>query len=217
MERSIGNFQIPTGSLTVIFMAAIMITLAVYNLLITPLWKKWKGKSGFTNLQKMAISLVLSVLGMAVTALTEGKRLSVARTSFTPTLPISLFWLIPQHFLVGSGEAFIYSGQLDFFIIQSPKGMKTMSTGLFLTTLSLGFFVCSFLVAVVKKVTEGRDGQGWLADNINHRRLYCFYGLLAILGIINFAIYLVCAVWYRPRKPKADPKAGNIVNGSCAE
>ncbi|GKV06346.1 hypothetical protein SLEP1_g18246 [Rubroshorea leprosula] len=171
-----------------------MITLAVYNQLITPLWKKWKGKPGFTNLQKMAIGLVLSVLGMAAAALTEGKRSSVARTSSTPTLPISVFWLIPHHFLVGSGEAFTYTAQLDFFITQSPKGVKTMSTGLFLTTLSLGFFVSSFLVVVVKKVTEGRDGQGWLVDNINHGRLYCFYGLLAILGIINFAIYLVCAV-----------------------
>ncbi|GLU09706.1 hypothetical protein SLE2022_265520 [Rubroshorea leprosula] len=124
----------------------------------------------------------------------RGERSSVARTSSAPTLPISVFWLIPQHFLVGSGEAFIYTAQLDFFITQSPKGVKTMSTGLFLTTLSFGFFVSCFLVVVVKKVTEGRDGQGWLADNINHGRLYCFYGLLAILGIINFAIYLVCAV-----------------------
>ncbi|GLT26164.1 hypothetical protein SLA2020_012490 [Shorea laevis] len=217
MERSIGNFQIPAGSLTVFFIVAIMITLAVYDRLIMPFWKKWKGKPGFTNLQRMAIGLVLSVFGMAAAALTERKRLSVARTSYTPTLPISIFWLIPQFFLVGSGEAFIYTGQLDFFITQSPLGMKTMSTGLFLTTLALGFFVSSFLVAVVKKVTEGEDGQGWLADNINHGRLDCFYGLLAMLGIINFVIYLVCAVWYRPRKPKADPKAGNVVNGSCAE
>ncbi|GLU09720.1 hypothetical protein SLE2022_265650 [Rubroshorea leprosula] len=217
MERSIGNFQIPAGSLTVFFIVAIMITLAVYDRLIMPFWKKWKGKPGFTNLQRMAIGLVLSVFGMAAAALTERKRLSVARTSSTPSLPISVFWLIPQFFLVGSGEAFIYTGQLDFFITQSPIGMKTMSTGLFLTTLSLGFFVSSFLVAVVKKVTEGEDGQGWLADNINHGRLDCFYGLLAMLGIINFVIYLICAVWYRPRKPKADPNAGNIVNGSCAE
>lgn len=46
MERSIGSFQIPAGSLTVFFVLAIMITLAVYDRFIMPLWKKWKGKPG---------------------------------------------------------------------------------------------------------------------------------------------------------------------------
>ncbi|KAF3453686.1 hypothetical protein FNV43_RR04127 [Rhamnella rubrinervis] len=208
MERSIGNFQIPAGSLTVFFVLAIMITLAVYDRLIMPLWKKWRGQPGFNNLQRIAIGLALSTLGMATAALSEKKRLSVAKDtgghggSTSQTLPISVFLLIPQFFLVGSGEAFIYTGQLDFFITQSPKGMKTMSTGLFLTTLSLGFFVSSFLVMVVKKVTGGKDGQGWLADNINYGRLDCFYGLLTILGVINFVAFVICAMWYKPRKTK---------------
>lgn len=143
---------------------------------------------------------------MGAAALVEMKRLSVVKESATTSstdLPISVFLLIPQFFLVGSGEAFIYTGQLDFFITQSPKGMKTMSTGLFLTTLSLGFFVSSFLVSVVKKVTTSNGGQGWLADNINVGRLDCFYGLLAVLGFVNLVIYLICAVWYKPaQKPK---------------
>ena len=141
---------------------------------------------------------------MAAAAIAEMKRLSVARANGrnTATLDISVFLLIPQFFLVGSGEAFIYTGQLDFFITQSPKGMKTMSTGLFLTTLSLGFFVSSLLVSVVKRVSGGGDGQGWLADNINYGRLDCFYALLAILSLGNFMIYLVCAVWYNQKKPK---------------
>ncbi|KAE8718925.1 Protein NRT1/ PTR FAMILY 6.2 [Hibiscus syriacus] len=219
MERLIGGFLIPAGSLTVFFVAAILITLAVYDRLIMPVWKKWKGKPGFTNLQRIAIGLVLSSFGMAAAALAEKKRLSVARTTTTTmTLPISVFFLIPQFFLVGAGEAFIYIGQLDFFITQSPKGMKTMSTGLFLTTLSLGFFVSSFLVSVVKRVTGGSNGgQGWLADNINHGRLDCFYGLLAVLGIINFVLYLVCASWYKPRIPKPALQMETIVNGSSAE
>ncbi|XP_052181072.1 protein NRT1/ PTR FAMILY 6.2-like isoform X2 [Diospyros lotus] len=205
MQRSIAGFKIPAGCLTVFFVAAILITLAVYDRLIMPLWKKWKAKPGFTSLQRIAIGLVLSILGMAAAAIAEMKRLSVARANGrnTATLDISVFLLIPQFFLVGSGEAFIYTGQLDFFITQSPKGMKTMSTGLFLTTLSLGFFVSSLLVSVVKRVSGGGNGQGWLADNINYGRLDCFYALLAILSLGNFMIYLVCAVWYKQqKKPK---------------
>ncbi|XP_038879372.1 protein NRT1/ PTR FAMILY 6.2-like [Benincasa hispida] len=217
MERSIGSFQIPAGSLTVFFVAAILITLGVYDRLIMPLWKKWKGKQGFTNIQRMAIGLVLSILGMAAAALAERKRLAVAEAvgGDTATLPISVFLLIPQFFLVGAGEAFIYTGQLDFFITRSPKGMKTMSTGLFLSTLSFGFFISSFLVSVVKRVT-GNDGEGWLADNINYGRLDCFYGLLTILSIINFVAFLVCVIWYMPQK-REDFQKSSIVNGNLAE
>lgn len=46
MERNIGSFQIPAGSLTVFFVAAILITLAANDRLIMPLWKKWNGKPG---------------------------------------------------------------------------------------------------------------------------------------------------------------------------
>ncbi|KAF2310643.1 hypothetical protein GH714_016002 [Hevea brasiliensis] len=116
-------------------------------------------------------------------------------------------------------EAFIYSGQLDFFITQSPKGMKTVSTGLFLTTLSLGFFVSSFLVMVVKRVTGSDGGQGWLANKINSGSLDCFYGLLAILGVMNFVVFLVCALWYKPSNTniKSGSQTENVGNGSLAE
>ncbi|KAK8543114.1 hypothetical protein V6N13_136350 [Hibiscus sabdariffa] len=198
MERTIGNFQIPAGSLTVFFVGAILISLAVYDRFIIPLWKKFKGKPGFTNLQLIAIGLFLSAMGMAAAAIVEVKRLSIAKEhSETTTLPITVFYLVPQFFLVGAGEGFIYTGQLDFFITQSPKGMKTMSTGLFLTTLSLGFFFSSLLVSVVKAATGSGGKQGWLAENINKGRLDCFYGLLAALCFINFGLYLLSAAWFR--------------------
>uniref|UniRef100_A0A1J3CK10 Protein NRT1/ PTR FAMILY 6.2 n=1 Tax=Noccaea caerulescens TaxID=107243 RepID=A0A1J3CK10_NOCCA len=202
MRRNIGSFKIPAGSLTVFFVAAILITLAVYDRAIMPFWKKWKGKPGFSSLQRIGIGLVLSTAGMAAAALVEQKRLSVAKTSTNKTLPISVFLLVPQFFLVGSGEAFIYTGQLDFFITQSPKGMKTMSTGLFLTTLSLGFFVSSFLVSVVKRVTATSMDGGWLANNINQGRLDYFYWLLVILSGVNFVVYVICALWFKPTKGK---------------
>ncbi|CAN0900178.1 Protein NRT1/ PTR FAMILY 6.2 [Linum grandiflorum] len=210
MDRFVGSFQIPAGSLTVFFVAAILISLAVYDRVVMPVWKKWTGKPGFTNLQRIAIGLALSTMGMAVAALVERKRLSAAKSTAASTNPhqlqLSVFLLIPQFLLVGSAEAFIYTGQLDFFITQSPKGMKTMSTALFLTTLSLGFFISSFLVTVVKKVTASgnKNGQGWLADDINHGRLDCFYGLLAVLGVLNFGVFLVCAVWYKPNNYNND-------------
>nr|GMC65227.1 protein NRT1/ PTR FAMILY 6.2-like [Ipomoea batatas] len=227
MERSVGNFQIPAGSLTVFFVAAILITLAVYDRVVMPIWKKWKGTpdkeqySSDKSPNSGKYYLLCSKFhqstknGHRPSALHHGNgnssnnrtqkaKRSQIRGRNVSTLHMSVFNLIPQFFLIGSGEAFIYTGQLDFFITQSPKGMKTMSTGLFLTTLSLGFFVSSFLVSIVKKVT-GHGNQGWLADNINYGRLDCFYGLLAILGVVNFALYVVSAVWF---KRKTNKKGG---------
>ena len=57
MERSIGSFQIPAGSLTVFFVAAILITLAIYDRLVISLWKRWKGKPGRYTLLDLASSL----------------------------------------------------------------------------------------------------------------------------------------------------------------
>ncbi|KAL9258345.1 NRT1/ PTR FAMILY 6.2-like protein [Drosera capensis] len=199
MDRSMGHFQIPAGSLPVFFVAAILITLAIYDRFIIPFSKRWKG---FTNLQQMAIGLILSIFGMAAASLIERKRLDVAKSAGgVISLPISVFYLVPQLYLIGSGEAFIYTGQLDFFITQSPKGMKTMSTGLFLTTLSLGFFVSSFLVSILKGITGSSPGKAWLADNINNGRLDLFYALLAILSVINFVLFIISAIWYKPAKP----------------
>ncbi|KAE8767377.1 Nitrate/chlorate transporter [Hordeum vulgare] len=195
MDRRIGGFEIPAASLTVFFVGAIMLTLAVYDRVFIPLCRNLTGRPGFTNLEKIGIGLVLSIAGMVAAAVTEKKRLTVASTATTmngTALPITVFMLIPQFLLVGAGEAFIYTGQLDFFITRSPKGMKTMSTGLFLTTLSLGFFLSSALVSLVRGATT------WLGDTINHSRLDYFYWLLAVLGALNLAAYLLCAMWATP-------------------
>ncbi|EMS53820.1 Nitrate transporter 1.4 [Triticum urartu] len=193
MDRRIGRFEIPAASLTVFFVGAIMLTLAVYDRVFIPLCRNLTGRPGFTNLEKIGIGLVLSIIGMVAAAICEKKRLTVASTATNgTTLPISVFMLIPQFLLVGAGEAFIYTGQLDFFITRSPKSMKTMSTGLFLTTLSLGFFLSSALVSLVRGATT------WLGDTINHSRLNYFYWLLAVLGTLNLAAYLLCAMWATP-------------------
>lgn len=109
---------------------------------------------------------------------------------------MSVFWLVPQFFLVGAGEAFCYMGQLDFFLRECPKGMKTMSTGMFLSTLSLGFFTSSALVSIVHKMT-GESGHGaWLPDDLNKGKLYNFYWLLVVLSVANLVVFLVSARWY---------------------
>ncbi|XP_075109384.1 protein NRT1/ PTR FAMILY 6.3-like [Nicotiana tabacum] len=194
MDRHIGTFEIPPASLTVFFVGSILLTVIFYDRVIVPICRRFMNKPhGLTPLQRIFTGLVLSILAMIAAALTEVKRLKVAHLNGlandeNATIPLTVFWLVPQFLLVGAGEAFTYIGQLDFFLRECPKGMKTMSTGLFLSTLALGFFVSSILVTIVHVVTGAKNP--WLADNLNQGRLYDFYWLLAILSVFNLMFFL---------------------------
>lgn len=209
MDRSVGgSFEIPPGSLTVFFVLSILLTVPFYDRLVVPVSRRFTGNpQGLTPLQRIGVGLVLSAMAMTAAALTEIKRQRVAAAMVDPhgPVPMSVFWLVPQFFLVGAGEAFAYIGQLDFFLRECPSGMKTMSTGLFLSTLALGFFLSSALVTVVDRVT-GHGGHGsWLADDLNQGRLYDFYWLLAVLSALNLAVYLASARWYVYRERGEPP------------
>ncbi|KAL3362096.1 hypothetical protein AABB24_014783 [Solanum stoloniferum] len=193
MDRHIGKFEIPPASLTLFFVGSILVTCVFYDRVVVPIAKRvLNNPQGLSPLQRIAVGLVLSIIAMIAAALTEVKRLNVAHlhgltNDANAMIPLSVFWLVPQFLLVGAGEAFTYIGQLDFFLRECPKGMKTMSTGLFLSTLSLGFFFSSILVTIVHKVTGKKP---WLADNLNQGKLYDFYWLLAILSVLNLMIFL---------------------------
>ncbi|XVF88382.1 hypothetical protein PTKIN_Ptkin19aG0046400 [Pterospermum kingtungense] len=200
MDRSIGTFEIPPASFNVFMIGSIMLTLAIYDRLVMPLFRKTKKPQGLTNLQKIGIGLLFSIIAMVAAAFAERKRLSGAKTNGTNTLivPVSGFLLLPQFISVGIGDGFIYAGQLDFFITESPRGMKAIGTGLFLTTISLGLFGSSILVEIVRKATKTNGGHDWLARRINDGRLDYFYALLAVLSLINLGLFLVCARRYKP-------------------
>ncbi|KAI3471466.1 hypothetical protein Pfo_031069 [Paulownia fortunei] len=200
LKRSIGSFQIPAGSFSGFFIGAILLALGIYDRLIIPVWKKKKGTPGLTSLQKMGLGLFISIIAMVVAAIVETRRLKVAKSTSSTVLilPISAFSLVPQFVLAGAAEGFVYTGQIDFFLTESPKGMKAVSTSLFLTTIAFGFFVSSALVAIIRKVTEGR--HNWLPANLNHGRLNLFYGFIALLSSINLGFYLYSAKWFLRKK-----------------
>ncbi|XP_021768447.1 protein NRT1/ PTR FAMILY 6.3-like [Chenopodium quinoa] len=201
MDRHIGkSFQIPAASLTVFFVGSILITVPIYDRVVVPIASRvLHNPQGLTPLQRIGVGLVFSIFSMICAALVEIRRLKSAQDHGLvnkpyEVVPLSVFWLVPQFFFVGAGEAFTYIGQLDFFLRECPKGMKTMSTGLFLTTLSLGFFVSSALVTVVHNITGNK--HPWIADNLNQGRLDYFYWLLVGLSVVNLFVYLVFAKWY---------------------
>ena len=137
---------------------------------------------------------------MAAAALVEKRRLLVVEASrgTVTTLPISTFFLLPQFILVGIGEAFMLSGEFDFFTNNAPNGMKAISTGLYLTTTLFGMFFSTILVTILINYSGRSGGHNWLRPSINDGGLDYFYWLLALLTLINLGFYLVCAIRFIP-------------------
>ncbi|VFQ60487.1 unnamed protein product [Cuscuta campestris] len=191
MNRNIGAFQIPAASFSVFLFLTILLVTSLNERVTVPVARRFtRSPQGITSLQRVGVGLLLSVLGMVAAGAVEKHR---RESAVNNNVKIRAFWLIPQFFIVGAGEAFAYVGQLEFFIREAPEGMKSMSTGLFLSTLSMGFFVSSVLVVVVGKATKG----GWLKSNLNVARLDYFYWMLAVLGVVNFSVFVVFATKHR--------------------
>ncbi|KAF5812223.1 putative ABC-type nitrate transporter [Helianthus annuus] len=191
MNRKVANFSIPAGSFSVFLFISILLFTSLNESVIVRLARKiTHDPKGLRSLQRVGIGLVLSVIGMVASAIVEKKR---RETHQNEMKKLSAFWLVPQFFLVGAGEAFAYVGQLEFFIREAPERMKSMSTGLFLSTLAMGYFMSSVLVTLTDMATNG----SWLTNDLNKGKLENFYWLLAILGAINFLVFLVLASRHR--------------------
>ena len=188
MNRKIGSFDIPSGSFSTFLFITILLFTSLNEKLFVPLARKITHKvQGITSLQRIGIGLIFSIAAMVAAAVIKKQRREIA---VQQNHKIRAFWLVPQYFLVGAGEAFVYVGQLEFFIREAPERMKSMSTGLFLSTISMGFFVSSLLVSIVEKVTN----KSWLRSNLNMGRVDNFYWLLAVLGLLNFLVFLTFAM-----------------------
>ncbi|GAV72170.1 PTR2 domain-containing protein [Cephalotus follicularis] len=191
MNRKVGSFVIPSGSFSAFLFISILLFTSLNERFFVPIARKLTHNvQGITSLQRIGVGLIFSMAAMVAAATVEKQRRQIAVQQNTM---ISAFWLVPQFFLVGAGEAFAYVGQLEFFIREAPERMKSMSTGLFLSTLSMGFFVSSLLVSLVDKVTK----NNWLTSNLNEGKLNNFYWLLAALGVLNFLIFVSFAKRHR--------------------
>lgn len=198
MDRKIGSFQVPGPSIPVIPLLFMSILLPLYDQFFVPLARKVTGiPTGITHLQRVAVGLVLSVISMAVSGVVETHRKNVAikhnMVDSLEPLPISVFWLGIQYAIFGLADMFTVVGLLEFFYAESSAGMKSLGTAISWCSLAFGYYTSTVVVDVVNKASGG-----WLSsNNLNRDRLEYFYWLLALLSVLNFGAYLLCASWYK--------------------
>lgn len=198
------HFKIPAASLSVFDTLSVIFWAPLYDQIIVPYARRLTGNErGFTQLQRMGIGLVISIFSMVTAGILEIVRLNMIRKNSYYDLtyiPMSIFWQVPQYFLIGCAEVFTFIGQLEFFYDQAPDAMRSLCSALSLTTVALGNYLSTLLVTIVTKITTKNGKLGWIPDNLNRGHLDYFYWLLAILSLLNFLVYLWIAKWYTYKK-----------------
>ena len=211
MDQHMGpSFKIPSASLSLFDTLSVLFWAPVYDRIIVPFARKFtRHERGFTQLQRMGIGLVISIFAMAVAGVLEVIRLDfVRRHNYydLEQIPMSIFWQVPQYFLIGCAEVFTFIGQLEFFYDQAPDAMRSLCSALSLTTVALGNYLSTLLVTVVTNVTTRNGKLGWIPDNLNRGHLDYFYWLLAILSLLNFFVYLLISKWYTYKMATGKPQ-----------
>ncbi|XP_058198906.1 protein NRT1/ PTR FAMILY 8.2-like [Rhododendron vialii] len=199
------SFHIPPASLGIFDTLSVIFWVPIYDQIIVPFARKFTGhKNGLTQLQRMGIGLVISIFTMLSAGILELVRLRIVKKHNyydLKQMPMSIFWQVPQYFLIGCAEVFTFIGQLEFFYEQAPDAMRSLSTALSLTTVALGNYLSSLLVTIVTSISTKNGNLGWIPDNLNYGHLDNFFWLLAIMSVLNLGVYLFIANWYTYKRP----------------
>ncbi|XP_074378308.1 protein NRT1/ PTR FAMILY 8.1-like [Apium graveolens] len=193
MDRKLGSsFVIPSGSVPVFSAINAIILVPIYEKVIVPFLRKRTGhRRGLTSLQRMGVGLFISIFALISAAVIEKNR----REDPTPA-KMSVFWLFPQFFLIGSAEVFTYVGQLEFFYDEATEGTKSISSAMFLSEIGIGSWLSTALVKIIEHATGGQK-EGWLRNDLNKSKLDNLYWILAGINGVNFFVYVFIAWRYR--------------------
>ncbi|PNX74384.1 putative peptide/nitrate transporter [Trifolium pratense] len=228
MNTFIGTFAIPAASIPVIPLVFMTLLIPVYEFAFVPLVRKITGHpNGISELQRVAVGLVLSAISMIIAGLVEVKRKHYINDH---NYKISLFWLSFHYAIFGIADMFTLVGLLEFFYKEAPRGMRSLSTSFSFLSLSIGYYLSTVFVEIINSVTSKitKSNKGWLEGrDLNHNHVELFYWFLAILSMLNFVVYLFCAKWYKYRndvsfdrenliKHQANTNHGNVSASSVS-
>lgn len=193
MERNVGtNFKIPPATLQSAITVSIILLMPWYDVCFIPLARIiTRNEKGITVTQRMGIGMVLSVIAMVIAAIVETKRLEISRNSESETVPLSIFWLLPQYILLGISDIFTVVGMQQFFYTEVPTGMRTMGIALYTSVFGVGSFLSALLISLVEYFT------GWFSDDMREARLDKYYWLLALGSAFSFLTFVVLCRFYK--------------------
>ncbi|XP_019432226.1 PREDICTED: protein NRT1/ PTR FAMILY 4.1-like, partial [Lupinus angustifolius] len=146
MNRKIYNFTITTQSISLIPLVVVLVLLYLVEQS-----KRFYGNNEVINIiyqphVRMGVGLALSSVSMAVAAMVEYKRLK----EFNEGNLMSIFWLMVQTLLFTLSDITVAGGMLEFFYSKAPNDMRSICTSLSWCSTSMGYFLSTVLVTVVR-------------------------------------------------------------------
>ncbi|KAJ1262367.1 hypothetical protein BS78_09G102100 [Paspalum vaginatum] len=195
MDRAVGHFTIPAGSMIVGSLMAVVVSLGLLDRVLLPLWRRLTAHDP-TPLQRIGAGHAITIVSMAASAVIERRRLATVHAHGEEgnpawVSPLSAMWLLLPFALSGAGEALHFPGQVTLYYQEFPPALKNTATGMVAVIVALGFYLSTALIGIVRKTTA------WLPDNMNASRLENLYWLLAVLVSVNFGYYMLCAKLYK--------------------
>ncbi|KAF8403621.1 hypothetical protein HHK36_011725 [Tetracentron sinense] len=192
------HFHVPPASLQVSICLVVIVAVPIYDRVIIPIARKITGyPSGITMLQRIGIGIILSVFAMVAAALVEARRVTIAREHALmdqphSTVPMTIWWLLPQYVIVGVSEVFGVIGLQELFYDQMPYEMRSMGAAAYLSVFGIGSFISTGIISVIQWISE-RGGDKWLGNNLNRAHLDYYYWVLAGLITLSLCGYLAVA------------------------
>ncbi|KAF8391984.1 hypothetical protein HHK36_022324 [Tetracentron sinense] len=194
MNNKLGSLHVP-----VVFL------FLYYNML------KWGNDQSFENLMTKNPAAVLasspifySIICCIIAALVESKRLHVVKKyglidKPEDTIPMSMFWLLPQLFFLAFMEYSAGKIFAKFCVQEVPDSMKRYVPYMTEGVLGAGTIGSVLLVYIVNKVSKRGGRLSWFQDTLNKSRLDNYYWLLTVLSSINFVVYFFLISWFKIR------------------
>ncbi|KAL1211313.1 Protein NRT1/ PTR FAMILY 5.9 [Cardamine amara subsp. amara] len=206
MKRNIGSsFKIPPATLQSTITLSIILLMPLYDKILIPVTKRIKKNgNGISVMERMGVGMFLSIIAIVIAALVERKRLDISQKmknvpDYDPeTVPLSIFWLLPQYILLGISDIFTVVGMQEFFYSEVPVRMRTMGFALYTSVFGVGSFVSAALISIVEAYSSSTgERQNWFADDMSEARLDKYYWLLALTSTISFVVYIVLCKFFK--------------------
>ncbi|KAJ1271670.1 hypothetical protein BS78_06G143800 [Paspalum vaginatum] len=199
MDRGAGTIQIPSASLIAIPTAFHMLMRPCYSWVLTPVVRKTTGhEHGITPLQCIGAGSACGVTAACAATLVEAKRLKVAEqhelTSAGSSVPMSVFWLVIQFFLLSTMDIASFGGLAEFIKSEASSTLKPAALAVqsFLAGLA-AWSCCAFIQFVNRMTRSGDSGRGWLdGTNFNRAHLDHFFlllGVVELVALINYTFW----------------------------
>lgn len=133
MDGDFGFYTVKPDQMVILTTIFSIISVPLADYVIYPLLAKLGVKS---NLQRVTIGMSLAVLSFCVAAVVE---------YVIQHHRISMFWLMPQYFLIAMGEVFLWISMLNFIFSKAQPSLKSVITSILYLTSSVGSLIIIFV------------------------------------------------------------------------